>query len=220
MKFESRTIQILKNFANINKSIQFKPGHELKTVAPSRFILASAKIKEEITAEFCLFELGKLLSAIAEFLDPELTPTKNKLVVGPKDHNINLVYSNPDNIDLPPEKDIDFKEDFKFSLTQDKFASIQKELSFLALPDFVITGDGKTLMIKGTDIKNPTSDTIDVKIGPSKVKCNMILKAENMVIIPDDYTISISSKRIVRFVSKDLTYFVVCDQSSVYGEGE
>ena len=50
MKVSERTINLLKNYANINQSIEFYEGKTLKTVSPLNTILTSVEIEEEFPA--------------------------------------------------------------------------------------------------------------------------------------------------------------------------
>ena len=46
MELSKETQDILKNFSEINQSLAFKQGSEVKTVSPQKNILATAKVKE------------------------------------------------------------------------------------------------------------------------------------------------------------------------------
>ena len=45
MKVSDRTTNLLKNYANINQSIEFREGNVLKTVSPLNTILASVEVE-------------------------------------------------------------------------------------------------------------------------------------------------------------------------------
>lgn len=47
MKLDTRTTQILKNFASINPSIMFKPGNRLATISAGKTVMARANITQE-----------------------------------------------------------------------------------------------------------------------------------------------------------------------------
>ena len=40
MKFSERTLTVLKNFATINPSIVFNPGKTLRTISPTKTVMA------------------------------------------------------------------------------------------------------------------------------------------------------------------------------------
>jgi hypothetical protein len=62
MKLSNETVAILKNFGAINQGILFKPGKTLKTVSSHKNILAEVSIKEDIPAEFGIYDLNNFLS--------------------------------------------------------------------------------------------------------------------------------------------------------------
>jgi len=52
MKVSERTTNLLKNYANINQSIEFREGNILRTVSPLNTILASVEINEDLPKTF------------------------------------------------------------------------------------------------------------------------------------------------------------------------
>ena len=61
MKVSERTINLLKNYANINQSIEFREGNVLKTVSPLNTILASVEVEEVFSRTFPIYELSRYL---------------------------------------------------------------------------------------------------------------------------------------------------------------
>ena len=78
MKLSTETISVLKNFGAINQGILFKKGKTLKTVSSHKNILAEVTIKEDIPAEFGVYDLNNFLSVVS------LTGTKTI-------HHLNLM---------------------------------------------------------------------------------------------------------------------------------
>ena len=71
MKFGTRTVNILKNFQSINPSIAFKEGNIVRTMSPSKTIIAQATISESISDDFCVYDLGKFISTLSLFEEPD-----------------------------------------------------------------------------------------------------------------------------------------------------
>ena len=63
MKLSDKTLTILKNFAGINTGIFFQTGKVIKTVAPTKSILATANIDEEFPTDFGIYDMTRLLGA-------------------------------------------------------------------------------------------------------------------------------------------------------------
>jgi hypothetical protein len=67
MKVSERTTNLLKNYANINQSIEFREGNVLKTVSPLNTILASVETEEEFPRTFPIYELNRFLGTLLLF---------------------------------------------------------------------------------------------------------------------------------------------------------
>ena len=55
MKISDKTLTLLKNFSNINQSILFKQGKELRTISVMKNILAEATIEEDVPKDFGIY---------------------------------------------------------------------------------------------------------------------------------------------------------------------
>jgi hypothetical protein len=71
--------------------------------------------------------------------------------------------------------------------------------------------------IRAYDSKNPTADSYSSDVAEGDQTFNAIFKAENLKLIPNDYTVSVSSKGISKFESDKITYWIALEQTSVYG---
>ena len=58
MELSDRTLNVLKNFANINSNIVFREGNVLKTISVAKNILAKVTLDETIDAEFGIYDLN------------------------------------------------------------------------------------------------------------------------------------------------------------------
>jgi len=59
MKLSDKTLNLLKNFSSINQSILFKEGNTLRTISVMKNILAEAKITEDFTKDFGIYDLNQ-----------------------------------------------------------------------------------------------------------------------------------------------------------------
>ena len=64
MKLSSDTINLLKNFADINPNILVKEGNKLSTISTMKNILAEADISESFDQEFAIYDLPEFLRSI------------------------------------------------------------------------------------------------------------------------------------------------------------
>ena len=115
MKLSQETMTILKNYAAINQSIQFKAGSVVKTKSGGADVYASAVIKEEFPCDFAIYELGRFLNVMSLFQDPELTFSEdNAVVIGDGSNSVRYVFADPSlisaaNYDLNPSSHVNFK---------------------------------------------------------------------------------------------------------------
>jgi len=223
MKLEARTLQILKNFSILNPSLVFKEGNTLSTVTPLKTVMAKATVKETIPTSFAIYDLSKFLSVLTLFNNPSIALDEKYLIISDNNQKVQYTYGNPDNIVSPSDKEIKMPDmDIQFNLTSATLLSLQKAMAVLSLPEISITGENGELWVQGINVKNPAADKFSVKVTDpiqkidSKAKFNMIILAENMKIIQDDYLVSISSKGIAHFKSNDIEYWVATESSSTY----
>jgi len=221
MKFQTRTMQVLKNFSTINQSIIFKPGTTLATMSPTKTILAKARITENIPNEFAIYDLSRFLSTISLYESPEIA-INDKIVVISNDvaqgEKTNYICAEASNIVAPPAKDIKFPEpDVSFDLDEKTFAKVQKALGVLTLPEIGVVGEDGTIYLQAMDSKNPTGDVHRVIVGQTENTFRFIFKAENLKIIPGDYKVSVSSKGLSHFVGKDIEYYIAVEANSTFG---
>ena len=134
MELSKETQDILKNFSEINQSLAFKSGQELKTVSPQKNILARATVKENFPQDFAVYELNKFLGTLSMFNKPtfEFNGNHVKMIEGKK--RVKYVYADPSMFVSPPEKDIEFPQaDIAFELTQSDLDSLLRAAAVLHL---------------------------------------------------------------------------------------
>ena len=147
MKVSERTTNLLKNYANINQSIEFREGNVLKTVSPLNTILASVEIEEEFPRTFPIYELSRFLGTLDLFNNPELDFTDNGVSITDDKHEATYRYCGSSSMfQTPPEKDITFPEpEVEFQLTQELFKKTINAANSLGLPEIVVEGDGSEI---------------------------------------------------------------------------
>ena len=224
MKVSERTINLLKNYANINQSIEFREGNILRTVSPLNTILASVEINEDLPKTFPIYELNRFLGTLSLFNDPELDFTDNGVTISDSNHEAIYRYCGSSSMfQTPPEKDITFPEpEVEFQLTQELFRKTINAANTLGLPEIVVEGDGSEIKLLVSDTGNVSSDNFSTKVGLTDKIFHMIFKTENFSIIAEGaYNVSLSSKRISHFKREgdSLQYWIALEQNSTF-DGE
>jgi hypothetical protein len=217
MKIDTTTVNVLKNFAKINPSIVVQEGNVLKTISPNKTIMAKAKVKTEFGHRFAIYNLDRFISIVSTFVDPEFKFGDKSVDISDTRKRTHYVYASEDTIAKAPEKEINLPSvDVTFTLTDEDLRNVEKDASILALPEIVVTGDGKKLYLQASDTKNPSGDVSSIEIGDTDKVFKAIFKAENIKIIPGKYEVSISSRGISHFVGEEVEYYIAVESSSTF----
>lgn len=212
MKLESRSLQILKNFATINPSIIFKEGVVQSTMSSTRTILAKATLKEEMPKDFAIFDLSKFIGVLSLFTDPELEFEKSRVIIKQGKQHISYTFADPEHILAPPSKPIVLQSpEVKFRLTADCLSGVMKAMSVLQSTHICISGDGNVIKVGTSKPADPTSDSYDMEVGETEHKFNFMFKTENIKILTGDYNAEISSKNIAHLKGDDVEYWIMSD---------
>jgi hypothetical protein len=197
----------------------FRPGNELKTITPQKTIFARAKIKEQFESEFAIYNLAQFLNTLSLFKAPELNILESNMEIIEGKEKVKYVFADTSLISRPPEKDINFPDaELNFKLSTDNFTKLMKAAAVIGSPEIMITGDGSEITIGAGDTKNSSDNTYKLAVGDTDKKFNFIFSIDNFKMLPKDYDVSISSKKISRFESEDLVYYVATEQHSTYEE--
>ena len=223
MKVSERTINLLKNYANINQSIEFREGNVLKTVSPLNTILASVEVEEVFSKTFPIYELSRFLGTLNLFNNPELDFTDNGVSITDDKHEATYRYCGSSSMfQTPPDKDITFPDaEVNFKLSQDQFKKTINAANTLGLPEIVVEGNGSEILFVVSDTGNPSSDRFSTKVGSTDKTFCMIFKTENLnKIMEGTYDVSLSSKRISHFKREgdSLQYWIALEQNSTFEE--
>ena len=224
MKLSKHTLSMLKNFSDINMSIEIKKGNILRTVSVQKNILAQAELEEEFPQDFAIYELNRFLGAVSLFDDPEFQFNGKSANIGTNTHSVDYVYCDPSMIVTPPENNITFPEpEVKFTLSQDALSQIMKASNVLGTPEIAIEGGphpNDVIRLKALDVSNDSTDTFKVVLEEkSGDKFRFVFKTENMKMIPGNYDVEISSKGISHFTlqGQKLEYWIATESTSSFG---
>jgi hypothetical protein len=217
MKLNTRTIQVLKNFASINPSIQFSEGSNLKTISPNKTMMAKAKLEDIIPSTFAIYDLSRFLGVVSLFEDPEYQIEERMVNIASPGRTVSYTFADPSTIITPPDREIVLEDpDVVFELKQEHFAEIMKALGVMSFPDLVVVGEDGKVILRATDTKNPSSDKYDIEVGSTDRTFTAVFKTENVKILPSSYTVSLSSKGISHFVSDDVEYWISLEANSTF----
>lgn len=212
------TLDVLKNFCSINKSIVIKPGNRISTLSVNKNILAIAEVEEQFDSQISIYDLGVFLGGLSLFDQPKIDTTQTNYVTVSDERGkskTRFFYADPDVIVQPPEKEINIpSKDVSFRLE----ASVLKQLGLAAsiyqLPDLCLFSDGGTMHLTVTDKKNETSNSYSVEVGQSEEQFCYCFKVENLKLLAGDYNVSISKQNVALFQGHGIKYFIALEPNN------
>jgi hypothetical protein len=217
MKITTNTVNVLKNFAKINPSILIQEGNTLKTMSPSKTIMAKAIIDTEFPKRFAIYNLDRFISTASLFTDPNFDFGERTVTIKEGERKTDYVYADENTISKMPEREINLPSiDVTVTLTNANLKEVEKAGGVLGLPEILIVGDGVNVYLQAADSKNPSGDVFSVKIGDNTKTFKAIFKTENIKIIPGDYEVNISARGISHFSGKEAEYWIAVEQSSTF----
>jgi hypothetical protein len=216
MKLSKETVGLIKNFAGINSNLLLKSGNKLATISAQKNVMADAVVTETFP-DFGIYDLNEFLGAMSLFEDPELT-FNDKWVTIEQGGNSIKYFAAEASVLTAPQKAITFPDpEIEFNMSANMLSMIQRTASVLRASDVSIVGDGSTMSVVVGDKKNATGNSYNSTVGSSDKKFKVNLKVENLKMIPGDYAVSVSSKKISRFKGAgDLVYYVAVEADSSF----
>ena len=219
MNISSDTINILKNFSDINQGIVVKPGNKVQTISTLKNILASAEINEKFEQEFAIYDLPEFLRAVDMFDKASLNFNGGQnLTIKDANGKQSIKYYFADkSVVVAPTKDITMPDKFvTFQLTKENLGRLLKGVNTLGLPDVAVVGDGTTIKLVAHDKKNPSSNSFDIVVGETDKTFKAYFKTENLKMIMGDYDVAISSQKISHFTNRGqkVEYWIAVEPDS------
>ena len=209
------TIEILKNFCSINKSLVIKPGNKLSTLSINKNILVYADVEETFDSQMSIYDLGVFLGGLSLFDQPSIDTSKDNYVTVSDERGrskTRFFYADPDIITQPPENEISLpSEDVNFKLESSTLQQLQRAASIYQLPDLCLFGDGTEMTLRVTDKKNDTSNSYSVRVGETDTEFCFCFKVENLKLLLGDYNVTLSNSNVALFQGDGIKYFIALE---------
>ena len=220
MKLSDKTINLLKNFSDINQSILFKKGNKLRTISVMKNILAEADIPEDFPKDFGIYDLNQFLRGVFLHNQPELDfGNDGHVVIREGKTRSKYFFADPSVIVTPPDKELTLPNvDVEFELSTEQLDKVRKAVLAFQLPDLSVVGEAGVVKLVVHDKKNDTSNDFQVIVGETGSEFCFNFKVENIKILPGSYKVVISNKLLSRFTNSDydLTYYIALEPDSTF----
>ena len=220
MKLSEQTVSILKNFSTINQNLVIKEGSEISTMSAMKNIVSKAKVEETFPVEFAIYDLNEFLSAMSLFTNPDLDFNDNFVVIteaGSNSKSLKYWYSEPSVVTTPSKEITMPSVDVEFPMNSGILSEVQKAAAVIGAPDMVLEDDELRVTDKKNDTANSYSTSLDTK-SDDDASYKFWFKVENLKLLPGDYDVQVSEKRISHFQNTKLPieYFIALEPESSY----
>jgi hypothetical protein len=218
ISISTTTIDALKNFLSINKSINIRPGNVLSTLSVNKTIMARYEVEENFPCEVPIYDLSVFIGALGLCQSPELDfSSSNCLLI--KDATTKskskIYYSDPDLIESAPDKELEVPSaDVSFQLPWEYLSRLQRASSTYGVQDLCLYGSEGSLNICITDKKNDTSNLYSIELGETDNEFCHCFKMENLKLMPNQtYNVSIHASKVALFKSTtcNLKYWIALE---------
>jgi len=225
MKLSNETLSVLKNFANINQGIVFKPGKTIRTISTHKNILAEAVVSEEIPKEFGVYDLNNFKSVLSLHKEePVIDFDEANVLISGLQGRSKIKYRSCDAtmVVSPPDKALALNDpEIQFDLSAEDFRWILDAANVLGSPQISVESDGTKVTLNTLDVSNDSAHTesLELDVEGSGNKYRMVFKTENISkILSGSYEVKISSKGISHFKNKKtaLEYWITTEVGSTF----
>ena len=225
MELQEQTLNVLKNFSDINPNILIKSGNTIKTISEAKNVLATAIVDNEFPQQFGIYDLNEFISVLSLVDKPNLKFADESVTISDQSGRSKIRYFfSPEETLTSPQKDINMPEcEVQFTLDGDTLNKLRSAASALGHNEVSVTAGENGLTLSVVDNENATSNTYSIDVPHTSIslqKFNYVINIGNLKIIPGDYEVSISSKLISQFKHKstNVSYWIALEKSSTIGE--
>lgn len=217
MKISKETIGILKNFATISNNLRIYPGNELATLSPQQSIFSKATVADTFPVDACIYNLNSLLELFSYMGDQEVEFGEKSLIIKSNGYSFEYRYADPTVIIAPPAgKSIELDNHYQFTLTTDDINALTKAAGITAAENIVFEAKDGKFNIHVADKANSMKQSRE--LGDTDLTFNAILSTENLRVLPDTYTVTVSKMKFLHFKSANAAtpeYWLALDPKSV-----
>lgn len=191
MKISKETIEILKNFSQINPNLAVNGGNKIATITVHKHIAAEAIVEEDFP-EFGIYDLPVFLGDVSLFDDPDFNFKDTHVILKSGKRKSKFHFADEDMLVTPPKNIKMPKAKISFVLTQEDHAFINKAAATMTLADMSVESDGKKVMLSVFDKEDSTSNDISIEVAKGDgQKYKMFFKVDNLRMLPGTYNVSI-----------------------------
>src|SRR5208337_1354096 len=195
MRVHPDTVQVLRHFSEIYKSLTIPAGDVITTITPQKTIVARAKTPTVFERQFTIYDLKRFLS-VASLLgdDADYEFHEGSVVIRNGGQLATYTYADDAVVKTkPPAGDIKMPSlDAEFKMSQADLKSLRRAAAVLGLPQVAVIGLDGAVTLRAIDTANPLADTYSIQVGETNHAFTAVLKLENIILYPDDYHVAVT----------------------------
>jgi hypothetical protein len=221
MRIDSFTMTVLDNFAAISSAAWIDAGNVIGTVSPTKALVARVEVETEFPKSFGLYRLGCFINVINMYKEPEVTFEDTHLLVSDSPRSTKITFGDPDLFDdFRKASKLNFPtSDIKTTFSAELLRDIDKAVRVLGVPDLVVQGNGETLSVMATNVREPGCNYHTIQLGETDKTFKAIIKHSNMTLLPANYEVEIvPNKRTpsLKLTAPRIQYLVALDKDSEF----
>lgn len=224
MQLSVQTLDILKNFSQINSGIWIEGGSTVNTLSPAKNMFAFATVKDAFPEPFGIYDLSEFLSVISFHKDgADLKFTHPDIIVTDSTGRSKIRYRTTDKkFIVTTDKKITFPEaEIKFKLDEKDFVWITNATKLLKSPNIAVSNRDGMLVLEAYNIKVDSApiETLEICTSNTNVEYNMIFDTMDWEkLLPISYDVEISKRGIAFFKNtvREIEYYIGLREESVY----
>ena len=224
MELQEQTLNVLKNFSDINPNILIKEGNTIKTISEAKNVLATAIVDNEFSQQFGIYDLKEFIGVLSLVDQPNLKFSDESVTVSDQSGRSKIRYFfSPEETLTSPQKDIKMPEcEVQFKLDANTLNKWRSAASTLGHTNVSVTPGEGVLTLSVVDNENATSNAYSIDVpytSKPESPFTFIINISNLKIIPGDYEVSISSKLISEFKNTEVNvrYWIALEKTSTFG---
>ena len=219
MELTDKTLEVLRNYATINPNLVFSEGNTLKTISVARNVLSQTTVEESFPQSFGIYDLNEFLSVLSLVNKPRLKFETDYVVVGDSTgrSEVKYFYSDPDMLTSTPQDIVMPEREVKFVIDTDTLSRVRKFNAALGHNEMTITPTTGAVRLTIVDPKDSTSNAFSIDVEgeyPEDVDFNFVVNVNNIKVVNEDFTVSVSKKLISQWKSQQsaIEYFIAFEK--------
>jgi len=221
IKLSSQTIDILKNFSNINSNLFVKAGEPLSTISEAKNIMALANISESFLTDFGIYDLNEFISIFSLLQDPDLVFSESSVKFSSGKTSASYRFADPSILTTPKNKINMPSTDLVVKISADLLTQIRKAAGVLGHSIISIQGDDGTIVLNVVDPKNSAANTFSVILdenNPQTRSFDLQFLIANLKVLSGDYEVNVSSKLVSHWKHESLPvqYYIALEKTSTF----